>query len=710
MPPHPYMNVPLTAFCIFTVLHAAGFGLSGLIYRTSSEKAVGFAPLFGLVYLMFCSWWAYRLGFRLGSSVSLAIVLPAVFLSTWVFFTKWRAKTRGWLAHRWFCFSAIWLVAAVLLLLPLLFHGDALIWTFGNNDVAHHSAISRFLMEQTRTQLTGYPAQNPHAFVWFADNTFFGYYSFVANVASLSGRLPHEILSAVLVCIAALITCPSFLFMRRVMGVSKRWAMFWAILATAHALPIFILYHGFGGQIFGAYFGLALLCVLITADLRPAGQSTFEVALLLVGLTLCYPHMLPFVLGIAFIWRTAEAWQRGKMAALLPWAAKGMIAGMICCLLIPNRLWGFYLWLKQAGSDQSGWDIKFLWPDYLLGLIGSQMDQTHLALSNPNLRIGVWIALAGLLSVQFFIGSKKTRQRLVAALVALAAIYGCAIFFAATKKGVVFGDYKAFEVLTFFSPLIAVVIASCWTRYWNSSPVGRVAAGFFLAGYIFLWGHGVIAMVHGDGHGNVLRAFSVQNTNSILEKPFASVNIVTEDYWPSMWLVYFFLDKQVYQTFGTYYPSTNLEGQVSFVKGNSKFVSLEGYPYQKTAWGLNVYPSAQFCYLGKGWYGDEGDHIWMGAEGDDAEIILFAPPSVHEIKAIVHLKPFLPNNAYSVQWNDTSVAHEVTAETLNLKLTAVRPGRNTLRLHSKLPPQAPGGGDFRLICFGLRKIEMDIAH
>jgi hypothetical protein len=706
------MNFLLTALSIFAGLHYVGFGLSGTIYRTSSEKAVGFAPLFGLVYLMFCSWWAYRLGFRLGGSVSLAILLPAIFLSTWVFFTKWRARNRGWLARRWFCFGAIWLVAAVVLLMPLLFHGDALILTFGNNDVAHHSAISRFLMEQTRTQLTGYPAQNPHAFVWFADNTFFGYYSFVANVASLSGRLPHEVLSAVLVCIAALITCPAFLLMRRVMGVSKRWAMFWAILAAANALPIFILYHGFGGQIFGVYFGLALLYVLITADFRPAGQSTFELALLLVGLTLCYPHMLPFVLGIAFIWRTVETWQRGKMAALLPWAAKGMISGMICCLLIPNRLLGFYLWLKQAGSDQSGWDVKFLWPDYLLGLIGSQMDQSHLALSNPNLRIGVWIALAGLLAVQFFIGSKKTRHPLVAALAALVAIYTCAVFFAATKKGVVFGDYKSFKVLTFFSPLIAVVIASCWTRFWNSSLLGRVAAGFFLAGYIFLWGHGVIAMVHGNGRGNVLRAFSVQNINSILGKPFASVNIVTENHWASMWPVYFFLDKQVYQAFPTYYPPMNLEGQVSFVEGNSKFVSLEGYPCHKTAWGLNVYPSALFvaCYLGMGWHGDEGDHNWMGAQGDDAEITVFAPPSVHEIKAIVHLQPFLPNNAYSVRWNDTSVAHEVTTETLNLKLTDVRPGKNTLRLHSKLPPQAPGGGDFRLICFGLRKIELEILY
>ena len=179
-----------------------------------------------------------------------------------------------------------------------------------------------------------------------------------------------------------------------------------------------------------------------------------------------------------------------------------------------------------------------------------------------------------------------------------------------------------------------------------------------------------------------------------------------------MWLVYFFLDKQVYQAFPSYYPPTKLEGQVSFVEGNSKLVSLDGYPCYKTAWGLNFYSSALFvaCYLGKGWHGDEGEHNWMGAQGDDGEIIIFAPPGVQEIKAIVHLKPFLPNNAYSVQWNDTSVAHEVTAETLNLKLTDVRPGKNTLRLHSKLSPKAPGGGDFRLICFGLRKIELEFFY
>ena len=126
------MNILLTAVAIFAGLHYVGLGLSGTIFRTSSEKAVGFAPLFGLGYMMFCSWWVYRLGFRLGGSTSLAIVLPAILLSTWLLFFKLRVKTLGLLSRRWFGFGAIWLIATEVLLLPLLYKSNVLVLSFGD--------------------------------------------------------------------------------------------------------------------------------------------------------------------------------------------------------------------------------------------------------------------------------------------------------------------------------------------------------------------------------------------------------------------------------------------------------------------------------------------------------------------------------------------------------------------------------------------------
>ncbi len=709
----------LIAACVCVVgLHCVGFGLSGAFYRNSTEKAAGLAPLFGLAYLMLCSWWAYSVGFSLGGGMSLAIVLPAVVWSVWVFLTAWTRRQQRVLLHRGCIFGAIWLVAVEILLLPLLSRGDALIVTLGNNDIAHHSAISRFLMEQGRLRLSGFPAQYPHAFVWFSDNTFFGYYSFVANAASLSGRLPHEIVSAVQACVAALIASPVYLLLRRTLGVSRIWAMLWAILAVAQALALFVLYHGFGGQIFGVCFGFALIFLLVNGPPERTRSSIkglkhpLAIALLLAGMILSYPHMLPFVLFVAFIWRIMECWQRGLMASIPAWAMNGIVAGLVCCSLIPNRLVGMYLWLKEAASGDSGWPAKFLWPDYLLGLIGSRMDQAHVALAPPTFRLGVGLVLAVLVGLTCFPKWKFAQLRLLRPLVTLAAIYACALFFAFTKSGEIFGDYKSFKLLTFFSPLVVIAVGACWVRFWHSSHVGRAAAGMLLAGYLYLWGLGIIAMVRGDGRGNILDTASVNAFATMPRNEFKSVNVVTPDHWASMWVVYFFLEKQIYQAFRTYYPSTPLNGQVSFVTRNTKFVSLLDSGGQPTGLGLSFYPNANFlsCFLELGWHGPESNHVWMGANGTDAEIAVFAPASTPEINARIHLQPFLPNNAYSVFWNDAPVADNLSADVLALKLTSVKPGKNILRLRSKLPPQPPGGGDFRPICFGLRNLELDISR
>lgn len=713
------MNLVISSLAILLGLQFSGFGLSRLVFRFSPEKVVCFSPVFGLSYLMTASWWAYRLGFRLDWVTVSVLLVPALALSAFVLFSEkfGGRKQLACLGRQWAVFGVLWLLALVISALPLLWHQGTLILTFGNNDVAHHSAISRFLMEQGRDHLTGFAAQYPHAFVWYADNTFFGYYSFVANVAALSGQQPHAVVSAVLCCITALNTGPVFLLARRALRMERRWALLWSVLGVANALTLFILYHGFGGQVLGAYFGFSLLCLLVgkqDPDWKSSGALSHAavIGVTMAGLMLSYPHMLPFVLGSALVWRIVDGLQHRDQRWLSGWIVGCILGAVLCSLAIPHRLWAFYLWISQAVADQSGWPVRFLWPDYLLGLIGSSMDQIHVASPRTGLRIAVLTSLTALLLSPFRTLSKVGRGRLIAAIAAIGAIYACALGFALTDGGEVFGSYKAFKILTYFSPLLALIIASCWLGLWQHGAAGRVWAGLFLAGYLAVWGEGIVTMVRGDGRGNVLDNESRKLVALDQADQFTSLNIVTKDYWASMWLVYFFLDKQIYPAYRSYYPPSGLSGQVSFVSGNSKFVVTKGAASHPSVFGLIFSPTPQFFagYLGQGWHGPENDHEWMGAQGTDAEIVIFASAEVHGIDAVIHLQPYLPGNAYSAWWNDESVAQDFTSDTFRLKLGAVRPGKNVLLLRSKLPPQAPGGGDPRPICFGLRRLELSITH
>ena len=149
---------------------------------------------------------------------------------------------------------------------------------------------------------------------------------------------------------------------------------------------------------------------------------------------------------------------------------------------------------------------------------------------------------------------------------------------------------------------------------------------------------------------------------------------------------------------------------MSFVRDNSKFVSVKGASGDKSVFGLSFSSTQRLvtCYRGLGWHGPESGHEWMGANGTDAELVIFASEDVHEIGASFHLQPFLPANTYNRLWNEESIARDITSDTFQLKLAAVRPGKNILVLRSKLPPQPPGGGDTRPICFGLRQLDLSL--
>ncbi|MEJ1974406.1 MAG: hypothetical protein WDM96_18710 [Lacunisphaera sp.] len=716
------MNIFLTSLVVFLGIHYLGFGLSWSLLRLPSDRVVCFAPALALCYLAIASWWAYRFGYRLNGMTACVIVAPPFGLSTYVLAREWRNRPRliPLLGRQLALFGAIWLVAVVVLETPLFFAKDAIVLTYGNNDIAHHTAISRFLLEQSRNQLTGFPAQYPHAFLWFADNTFFGYYSFVANVAALSGRPPYAVVSAVIAAVAALNTGMIFLLLRRILGLKKSWARLWSVLGAANALVLFIVYEGFGGQVFGTFLGLALLYLLVTEthpDRNPAGllPQAAALGLLMAGLMLCYPHMLPFVLAFAGAWRLAIGLQNGNFRWLAGWILNGAVAALVCGLVIPNRLLGFYVWVRQAASDQSGWPIHFLWPDFLLGLVGSQMDQAHVALAQNNVRFPALAGLAAMLAYSLWLRTRTGRPRLLATLAAMGAIYACALFFAFTNEGEVFGGYKAFKLLSYFSAISLLIVAAGWARIWRQSAVGRIAAGVFLAGFLALWSQGIVTMVRGDGRGNVLPVESQKVATLDRDGKFASVNIVTENYWTSMWLAYFFLDKQLYQAYPSYYPATALNGEVNFgggTGGGSKFVVIKGAQDPQRMAGLMSFSASPriTCRLVSGWHGPESDREWMGANGSDAEIEITVLGPASGITAVVHLQPYLPANAYSALWNGDYVATDVTTDVFTLQLGNLRPGKNTLLLRSKLPPRAPGRGDNRPICFGLRQLELSISN
>jgi len=189
-----------------------------------------------------------------------------------------------------------------------------------------------------------------------------------------------------------------------------------------------------------------------------------------------------------------------------------------------------------------------------------------------------------------------------------------------------------------------------------------------------------------------------------------SINIVTWEWWSSMWETAFLLGKPLYQKAGSYYlKSERLEGQWTLKEIREPPDDVLVQAPLDPAHVIEVNPSytlvrsASLMELefGTGWHGGEPGHRWTSEQRATVLVDAYAPRRAMLELTYTHL---LPGTAFGVLLGDRQVGRCVEPELCSVGPLELPAGLSTLTLASSRPPELPGPGSPRVVGTAYRLI------
>src|SRR5437763_13343459 len=163
------------SLCAIAVLYALGLGFTILLLPESLRRyTLILAPWVGYSYASLICWHNFYFGGRIGPHTAKVVLIPPVFC---LIVALARSSPNSWRAIMNAPVLGALAVAAVsfvIVSIPVFGSGtDLTTVSLGNNDVAHYAAISRFLLEFTRSSTDGFVGEaSSLGFAWFAHNTY----------------------------------------------------------------------------------------------------------------------------------------------------------------------------------------------------------------------------------------------------------------------------------------------------------------------------------------------------------------------------------------------------------------------------------------------------------------------------------------------------------------------------------------------------------
>jgi hypothetical protein len=634
------------ALIIAAILYVLGLGFTLFLLPESLRRyTLIFAPWIGYCYVGLVCWPVFIYGSRIRRQTAIAILIAPILCLIIELFRKRRAKLGRTLMHPP-TLGALAIAAAgfIVLSIPIIFWNAGLLTTvsLANNDIAHYAAISRFLMEFSRNSTEGFVGQMSPGlsapFEWAARTVYFGPFAFVAFIGRLFGLMPHQHESLSAFLLSALGAAVVFPLLHETLKVRISVALLAVAFVAFHPMTQFIALEGFFAQAVGT--GLALIIFFINTRLLEKNKADFDVTRLVLlltvfycGLLFTYPHMLVFLWFFIGVYSIILAFLERRFRGMIVCAGGNILAILAAAMILPQRVTPFIAIFRTYASNELGWFIPWMAPNYIIGLM----------YRNPFLDVvGDWriyLALSTALMATYLfaigIAYRKGFRRIVAfGLVCIAIYAGCFILALMGRKDGILGGYKSFKLVSFFLPFFGVALVSLAATV-KAGPrrldlaiksilIIAVIASCVMADWIMLPPSRFLRV---EPEYEVLRG--LERTQSV-----TSINVLSDVFWPTMWTAYFLMHKNIHLANTSYYATSELKGEYDLEdKANALPQIVHVKPIEAPP---TTTLNARFTLvgpvkrklraeLGTGWYLGEVGHVWSGKDGKRASIMIHSP-------------------------------------------------------------------------------------
>ena len=719
--------------CLYFYL---GFGLTLLVCPQALRRySLFLAPLIGYCYLTLVGWYAYNLDLGGTDVYAPVLLVPPFGFLCYVLLHRGRQTQVGELVNPGLLVPAVIAVLAFLVIsVPAVLKADGpTSSSLYNNDITNYANIARYMKDFTRSSTEGFLGQN-NLFRESVESNVFGAFLATAVPSSLFSLEPYQLqdislrvffLFSVLLCYAA--AREVFQFTASAAGIA-------AALYGLNPILHYTINQGFEAQIIAM--GLALFAILLHVRAVTDCQKLSDYypyipagVLLNWGLSLTYPHILPFIyVPVAGYVCLSTLYARSRTTAV-NWALFVLITLGLTVLLSPSRAQSFWVYLRYMGSVDAGWHLPLLFPVAFFGLT---FENWALTPHDTWLQVALSAALIGLTLLGLAAAYRTDRKLFFIAISCLLPILAGYFLLARPREPAgAWGGYKSYKLLSFFLPL--VLLGSLLSfRDLKVSPNTR-------SGYLLLFLSAVLfgctafssyGSVSGMWQtGKVVRQ-DIADLKKVEDSPFIdSINIETTNVWDNMWYVHFLMRKKLYFKHAVYYGTSELvgdwtlksleeetvpdilhirgfeNGTVTAPTAGTGLEAIKTLPVS-TSFVLersrSIPLQAQF---GSGWYAAEPTHRWSGGDSNNSSLILRAAERL-TVDLSAQYAPLNPGNRLSIYVNGEKVAECPGRSSCQASGLPLTPGHNLVEFRAALPPSLPSNGDPRLLGYAFQSIDI----
>jgi len=725
------MTYLLYSILIILIYVYSGLGLTLLLCPAALRRYVLFlSPLIGYCYLTLVGWWCYRFNLAGTDAYALALMVPPFLFLFYALFRNRKQSDPD--SNRVFHPELITpLVIGILTFLmisvPLLTRTKELTAvSLGNNDIASYSAVARFVKGFARSDETGYMGQGG-PIKWLAEETVFGAVFASAFASSLVSLETYQVQNITLHVFFLFSLLVLYVSARKIFQYSHYGANGITALYGLSPIIYYTVYQGFEAQIIAT--GLALGIILINVQAVNDCLSYRDyvpylpfAVLLIWGMVITYPHMLPFVYVPVVAYVFLLGLYTRSIKKVLNWVLFLIGSLIVVVALWPPRAQTLLTYFLNMAAAEAGWFIPLVSPEGWYGILVA-----NLAVSPDPFPLR--LVISSILLILFAWGFIKTYRKdkklfLLSTSSTLPILAGYFLLAHLGRLENHMGGYKSYKLLTFFLPLLLLGLSIV---FHDVNPAHRTPIAYVLSAILLIlvgWNVvssyrtvDLITVTHKKVGQDLI---DLQRLESYPE--IQSINIVsTGDWWPIMWQANFLLRKKLFFKTGSYYPASPLDGDwtlKSVTEPQNDIIKISGFEEHNTipvneSYVLERSPALS-AQLGEGWYGSEGDHTWMGGKRRSASVILYSTANSLAVDISLLYSALDPRNSLDVYSNGKKIAG-CSGKKCVIKGAVLLWGKNELELRPSLPAVRPGviipgNQDMRELSFSFEGIEITKAQ
>jgi len=676
------------------------------------------APILGYCFIVFVSYYCYRLNFDGTNSYAWPVTLVVIACSLYVFlknisflkeiFNKEAFIGLGFSIVSWIALSTIFFI----------FGSPLVSLALSNLDVAELAVESRFLQEFNRTSEIGFLGQTGWLKV-VGDDIWFGPSAIVAFLGTLLRIEPYKAQSLILHVLVAQGAGIFYLLIRFFSDITKRVSLGVTFLYTISPVIIYTAWQSFGGQ--SIAIPIVLLITRLYLDTTQKSQEGFDfrtllsLILLFSALLVTY-HFMALIIFFLISVHCLVMWfyKRHNIQTFKDFKFL-LILVIAVAFFNPYRIISVVETFSMVAISNNGWFIPWLNPFTQIGIYTHRVFYGGYSLEYYKYLIypATLIFLATLVAYLRTNNKKKITEKAFFYGLFLPVILLGGYFALIGSEGGQLGGYRSFKITSTFIAFTFIVFALPFTNSFfekrglrtfvvELSIVALVISSVWSLSRFLHYHKSTIYILPKE----IIELQKIEKMDQI-----NGLNILDFGNFSNLWANYFLLNKaHVFQKFpyggrvvgDLNQPFTLIRKTSEKGSESTHILSVRSDVDSKNRMDINQVFALQdtatkgFYTLthGDGWWEPEPNHQWSGRSGSLAEIILDVQTEELLVLEVFHarlrqgdsIKIFLDGKLLKAHFLD----EEFISEPFK-----VYPGRHIIRFVQGLAPSSPSSHDGR---------------